>query len=128
MGRAMQQPVESTGSISSELAATRAKADSTTQMVTTTTQVADQTNLLSINAAIEAEKAGEYGRGFLVVARGPPSGRPDGGGDLGHREQGAADAGRGAGRRPADGPVRRGGALRPPRVQKRPPNRPLGRG
>jgi methyl-accepting chemotaxis protein WspA len=65
----MRQLVESTGSISSKLAVTREKADSITQVVITITKVADQTNLLSTNAAGEAEKAGEHGRGFLVVAR-----------------------------------------------------------
>lgn len=65
----MNDLVESTASISSKLAIIREKADNINMVVTTITKVADQTNLLSINAAIEAEKAGEYGRGFLVVAR-----------------------------------------------------------
>jgi methyl-accepting chemotaxis protein WspA len=69
MEATMQQLVESTASISSKLAIIRDKADSINVVVTTITKVADQTNLLSINAAIEAEKAGEHGRGFLVVAR-----------------------------------------------------------
>jgi methyl-accepting chemotaxis protein WspA len=69
MGQTMQQLIDSTASISSKLAVIREKADNITSVVTTITKVADQTNLLSINAAIEAEKAGEYGRGFLVVAR-----------------------------------------------------------
>jgi methyl-accepting chemotaxis protein WspA len=69
MATAMQQLVAATGAVSSKLATIREKADAINGVVTTITKVADQTNLLSINAAIEAEKAGEYGRGFLVVAR-----------------------------------------------------------
>ncbi len=60
---------QSSGSISARLESIATKARDITGVVTTITKVADQTNLLSINAAIEAEKAGEYGRGFLVVAR-----------------------------------------------------------
>jgi methyl-accepting chemotaxis protein WspA len=69
MATEMKQLVESTLGVSKKLGAIREKADSINAVVTTITKVADQTNLLSINAAIEAEKAGEYGRGFLVVAR-----------------------------------------------------------
>ena len=69
MATEMKQLVESTAVVSAKLGMIREKADSINAVVTTITKVADQTNLLSINAAIEAEKAGEYGRGFLVVAR-----------------------------------------------------------
>jgi methyl-accepting chemotaxis protein WspA len=69
MEGAVQQLVKATVSVSNKLGVIREKADGINLVVTTITKVADQTNLLSINAAIEAEKAGEYGRGFLVVAR-----------------------------------------------------------
>ncbi len=69
MENAVEQLVTATSSVSGKLSVIRDKADGINVVVTTITKVADQTNLLSINAAIEAEKAGEYGRGFLVVAR-----------------------------------------------------------
>lgn len=64
----MQQVMEAAGSINAKLAVLNERAGDINQMVTTITKVADQTNLLSLNAAIEAEKAGEYGRGFAVVS------------------------------------------------------------
>ncbi|MHA6492946.1 methyl-accepting chemotaxis protein [Pseudomonas borbori] len=68
MDQTMQRMVLATDSINAKLAALSEKASHINKVLTTITKVADQTNLLSLNAAIEAEKAGEAGRGFSVVA------------------------------------------------------------
>lgn len=69
VGETMAHLESATGDFSERLSVIRQRAEEINVVITTITKVADQTNLLSINAAIEAEKAGEYGHGFLVVAR-----------------------------------------------------------
>ncbi len=59
---------DSAGSIVAKLSVLSEKAGDIASVVKTINKVADQTNILSLNAAIEAEKAGEYGSGFAVVA------------------------------------------------------------
>ncbi len=68
MDHTMGQMVAATDSINAKLAALSEKASNINSVLTTITKVADQTNILSLNAAIEAEKAGDAGRGFSVVA------------------------------------------------------------
>lgn len=56
-------------SITAKLSTINERANKISDIVVTIDKISDQTNLLSLNAAIEAEKAGEFGKGFSVVAR-----------------------------------------------------------
>lgn len=69
MEAAMRQLSSATASISSRLGNISDRTSRISTVVTTINKVADRTALLSVNAAIEAEKAGEFGKGFSVVAR-----------------------------------------------------------
>ena len=69
MEHAMRALAEATQSISGRLGLINERATTIGSVTTTIAKIADQTNLLSLNASIEAEKAGEYGLGFAVLAR-----------------------------------------------------------
>ncbi len=66
------QSINSIGQQASELKANMAELDEKAKdignIMSVITDIADQTNLLALNAAIEAARAGEAGRGFAVVA------------------------------------------------------------
>lgn len=68
MAETMRHVMEATKGINAKLVVLNEKAGNINQVIITISKVAEQTNLLSLNAAIEAEKAGEHGRGFSVVA------------------------------------------------------------
>jgi methyl-accepting chemotaxis protein len=63
--RAIAGTVESSAKVMKNLGD---KSQQIGEIVTTINDIADQTNLLALNAAIEAARAGEQGRGFAVVA------------------------------------------------------------
>jgi methyl-accepting chemotaxis protein WspA len=69
MATSMEQLDEAMNAFTRKLATISQRASGITSVVTTIAKVADQTNLLSVNATIEAEKAGESGRGFRIVAQ-----------------------------------------------------------
>ncbi len=68
LNRHLSEQSNQSAELAHKLNQTSANADEVKEVLTVISDIADQTNLLALNAAIEAARAGEHGRGFAVVA------------------------------------------------------------
>ena len=66
--KSVHESVELEHEMNHKLEQLSSEAEQVKDVLTVISDIADQTNLLALNAAIEAARAGEHGRGFAVVA------------------------------------------------------------
>lgn len=68
MNSLVENSLQAQDDLTSRLSALASDTEQTKEILNVINDIADQTNLLALNAAIEAARAGEHGRGFAVVA------------------------------------------------------------
>jgi len=68
VGQKVKEVEASTGALAEMVSDLETKIQEIGQILSIINDIAEQTNLLALNAAIEAARAGEHGRGFAVVA------------------------------------------------------------